>query len=77
MGSLSIWHWLILGTVAMLAFGGKGKISSVMGDVADGIKAFKKGKADDSVEARNAEEQKAIEARNKLETGSGSANKVG
>jgi len=43
MGSLSIWHWLIVGAVVLLVFGGRNKISDMMGDVAKGIKAFKKG----------------------------------
>jgi sec-independent protein translocase protein TatA len=43
MGSMSIWHWLVVGAVALLLFGGKGKISELMGDVAKGIKSFKKG----------------------------------
>jgi sec-independent protein translocase protein TatA len=43
MGGLSIWHWIIVGVVAFVVFGGKFKISDVMGDVAKGIKAFKKG----------------------------------
>ena len=47
MGSLSIWHWLIVGGVALLLFGGKGKVSDIMGDVAKGIKSFKKGLAED------------------------------
>ena len=47
MGSLSIWHWLIVGIVLLLVFGGRGKISDMMGDVAKGIKAFKKGMSDD------------------------------
>ncbi len=47
MGGLSIWHWLIVGAVVLLVFGGKGKISEVMGDVAKGVKAFKKGLAED------------------------------
>jgi len=47
MGSLSIWHWLIVGAVALLLFGGKGKISDLMGDVAKGIKSFKKGMAEE------------------------------
>jgi sec-independent protein translocase protein TatA len=52
MGSLSIWHWLIVGAVLLLVFGGRGKISDMMGDVAKGIKAFKKGMADeDTAEA--------------------------
>jgi sec-independent protein translocase protein TatA len=44
MGSLSIWHWLIVGVVLLLVFGGRSKISDMMGDVA---KAFKRGMADD------------------------------
>jgi sec-independent protein translocase protein TatA len=47
MGSLSIWHWLIVGAVLLLVFGGRGKVSDLMGDVAKGIKAFKKGMSDD------------------------------
>jgi sec-independent protein translocase protein TatA len=47
MGSFSIWHWLIVGGVALLLFGGKGKISEIMGDVAKGIKSFKKGMAEE------------------------------
>ncbi|MFO1090092.1 MAG: twin-arginine translocase TatA/TatE family subunit [Hyphomicrobiales bacterium] len=47
MGSFSIWHWLILLAVVLLLFGGSGKISNLMGDVAKGIKSFKKGLADD------------------------------
>ncbi|MBM3608736.1 MAG: twin-arginine translocase TatA/TatE family subunit [Alphaproteobacteria bacterium] len=43
MGSMSIWHWLVVGAIALLLFGGKGKISEIMGDVAKGIKSFKKG----------------------------------
>jgi sec-independent protein translocase protein TatA len=46
MGSLSIWHWLIVILVVMLLFG-RGKISDLMGDVAGGIKAFKKGMSED------------------------------
>jgi sec-independent protein translocase protein TatA len=46
MGSLSIWHWIIVIAVVLLLFG-RGKISDLMGDVAQGIKAFKKGMADD------------------------------
>jgi len=47
MGGMSIWHWMLFGAVALLLFGGKGKISDIMGDVAKGIKSFKKGMADD------------------------------
>ena len=43
MGSLSIWHWLVVLAAGLLLFGGRGKISDMMGDVAKGIKAFKRG----------------------------------
>ena len=43
MGSMSIWHWIIVLAVGLLLFGGRGKISELMGDVAKGIKSFKKG----------------------------------
>lgn len=46
MGGFSIWHWLIVGIVVILLFG-KGRISDVMGDLAKGIKSFKKGLAED------------------------------
>ena len=47
MGSLSIWHWMIVLAVGLLLFGGRGKISELMGDVAKGIKSFKKGMAEE------------------------------
>jgi sec-independent protein translocase protein TatA len=43
---LSFWHMVILLLVIVLLFG-RGKISDVMGDVAKGIKSFKKGMAED------------------------------
>ena len=54
MGSLSIWHWIIVGGVVFVLFGGRFKISDVMGDVAKGIKAFKKGMKDDEAPAETA-----------------------
>lgn len=46
MGSMSIWHWMVVLVVVLLLFG-RGKISDLMGDVAKGIKSFKKGMAED------------------------------
>jgi sec-independent protein translocase protein TatA len=46
MGGLSIWHWIVVLVVVLLLFG-RGKISELMGDAAKGIKAFKKGMAED------------------------------
>src|SRR4028119_1981865 len=46
MGSFSIWHWLVVAIVLLLLFG-KGRFSEMMGDVAKGIKSFKKGISED------------------------------
>ena len=46
MGSLSVWHWLIVLVIVLVLFG-RGKIPELMGDVAKGIKSFKKGMADE------------------------------
>jgi len=43
MGSLSPLHWIVVIGIAVLLFGGRGKISGLMGDFAKGIKAFKSG----------------------------------
>ncbi|MCD2181579.1 twin-arginine translocase TatA/TatE family subunit [Rhizobium sp. TRM96647] len=58
MGSFSIWHWLIVLAVVLLLFG-RGKIPELMGDVAKGIKNFKKGMSDD--EAAAADQSKTVE----------------
>jgi len=47
MGGMSIWHWLVVAVIVMILFGGRGKISELMGDVARGIKSFRKGLADE------------------------------
>ena len=46
MGSFSIWHWLIVLVIVLLVFG-RGKIPELMGDMAKGIKSFKKGMSDE------------------------------
>jgi len=48
MGSMSWIHWVIVIAVVALLFGGRGKLSGIMGDAAKGIKAFKDGLKDDS-----------------------------
>jgi sec-independent protein translocase protein TatA len=63
MGSFSIWHWMLFGAVALLLFGGKGKISDLMGDVAKGVKSFKKGLADDDEAPATAASAQRIENR--------------
>ena len=47
MGSLSPWHLLILAVIALVVFGGRGKISGIMGDTAKGIRAFRDGLKDE------------------------------
>jgi sec-independent protein translocase protein TatA len=59
MGSLSIWHWMIVIVVVMLLFGGRGKLSNLMGDFAQGIKAFKKGMSEDDKAAAEAKPEPA------------------
>jgi sec-independent protein translocase protein TatA len=61
MGSLSIWHWIVVIAVVLLLFG-RGKISDLMGDVAQGIKAFKKGmREDDTAALDKSEPAKSLE----------------
>jgi sec-independent protein translocase protein TatA len=43
MGAFSWVHILILGAIALLLFGGRGKVSDLMGDFGKGINSFKKG----------------------------------
>jgi len=50
MGFGSVWHWLLVVLVLVLLFG-SGKISGLMGDLAKGIKSFKKEMSEDGAEA--------------------------
>ena len=62
MGGLSIWHWLVVGVIILLLFG-KGRFSEMMGDVAKGIKSFKKGMSEDEEAAQaahNAAQQRRL-----------------
>ena len=61
MGGLSIWHLLLIAVVVLVLFGGRGKLSDIMGDFAKGIKSFKKGLTD--------EEEKPKEPSEKDKTG--------
>ena len=64
MGGLSFWHIILLAAVVLLLFG-RGKISDLMGEVAQGITAFKKGLKDDDTtkvaETKPAQPMKTIE----------------
>jgi sec-independent protein translocase protein TatA len=57
MGSFSIWHWMVVLLVVLLLFGG-GKVSSLMGDFAKGIKSFKKNMAEPDDASMEASEDK-------------------
>jgi sec-independent protein translocase protein TatA len=50
MGTFSIWHWLIVLAVVLVLFGGRGKISALMGDFGMGLKSFKKNMTDESAD---------------------------
>ena len=54
MGGLAPWHIILFAVVALLLFGGRGKLSGLMGDAAKGIKAFKEGMKDDPAEKQEA-----------------------
>ena len=74
MGSLSIWHWIIVLVVVLLLFG-RGKLSELVGDAAKGIKAFKKGMADDEeTPAKPAEPTRSLDHQSTVE---GERTKVG
>jgi sec-independent protein translocase protein TatA len=80
MGSFSLMHWMIVLLVVMLLFGG-GRISGLMGDVAKGIKSFKKGMEEDDdvpaakpasrIEGQRAPEQSATTGTKTEETRQG------
>jgi sec-independent protein translocase protein TatA len=73
MGATSIWHWVIVALIVVLLFG-RGKISEVMGDVAKGIKSFKKGMADDDTAEKQSDpkvidnDQQATSTRSETES---------
>ena len=43
MGAFTIWHWLVVLIIVALVFGGRGKLSGIMGDAAKGVRAFREG----------------------------------
>ncbi len=59
MGATSIWHWIIVLLIVVLLFG-RGKISDIMGDVAKGIKSFKKGMSEDEATAAKPEDDPKV-----------------
>ena len=62
MGIGGIWQWVVVLVIVLVLFGGRGKISQLMGDFGKGLKSFKKGVKEDSPEP--------IEVKNVLNDGS-------
>ena len=62
MGFTSIWHWIIVLVVVLVLFGGRGKISSLMGDFGKGLKNFKKGVSSDDDERNTSGNVERIES---------------
>lgn len=58
---ISVWQILIIGIILVLLFG-RGKISELMGDVAKGIKSFKKGMAEEEDDAKTIDHEPATQA---------------
>jgi sec-independent protein translocase protein TatA len=67
MGGLSPFHWMLIIAVALLFFGGRGKLSGLMGDAAKGIKAFKEGLKDDEPHKPELESQPGVLPRTEAE----------
>lgn len=43
MGTFGPIHWIVVAVLVLLLFGGRGKLSSIMGDAAKGVRAFRDG----------------------------------
>lgn len=67
MGFTSIWHWIIVLVIVVVLFGGRGKISAIMGDMGKGFKNFKKGVSGDE-EDEGGGNQKQIDGSVELES---------
>jgi sec-independent protein translocase protein TatA len=61
MGAIQPIHWLIFIVIALIFFGGKGKLSSIMGDAAKGVRAFKDGLKGEDEAAKPAEPLPRVE----------------
>ena len=59
-GTFSIMHWLVVLAVVLLLFGGRGKVSAIMGDFGKGLRNFKTGlKGEEEGAADEADEAEA------------------
>ena len=62
MGAFSIWHWLVVLAVVLLMFGGRGKISALMGDFGKGLTSFRKGMKEGDIAEVDTDDAKALQA---------------
>lgn len=60
MGWTGIWQWVVVLVIVLILFGGRGKVSALMGDFGKGLKSFKKSMKDGEDEP--AEAPKAIKS---------------
>jgi len=61
-GSFSILHWIVVLAVVLLLFGGRGKVSAIMGDFGKGLRNFKTGLKGPDGDASEDDASEAIEA---------------
>ena len=61
-GSFSILHWIVVLAVVLLLFGGRGKVSAIMGDFGKGLRNFKTGLKGSDSEADEDDVAEVIEA---------------
>ena len=61
MGIGGIWQWVVVLVIVLVLFGGRGKISSLMGDFGKGLKNFKKGVSSDDDERNTSSDVERIE----------------
>jgi sec-independent protein translocase protein TatA len=59
-GWTGIWQWVIVLVIVLVLFGGRGKISSIMGDIGEGLRKFKSGLKSGDAEEENSEDAKPL-----------------
>tara|TARA_B100000767_G_C19714851_1_gene514467 strand:+ start:620 stop:832 length:213 start_codon:yes stop_codon:yes gene_type:complete len=67
MGNIG-WTGIVIIAILIVILFGKGKISSIMGDLAKGIKSFKKGMSDENTPSNNSDETNNSEDSNSSDT---------
>lgn len=75
MGAFSIWHWVIVLVIVLVLFGGRGKISQLMGDFGKGLKSFKKNMKEEGGDAED-EDAKQISSESANDASAGSKDKT-